>query len=377
MNAGLLQEHESRHGGPSVPASLLGPRIGSMCTGYGGLDLAVMEAYGVGLAWCADNDPHVSKILEARFNGVPNLGDLAAVDWNDVPRVDIVTAGFPCQDISYAGRAAGMTKETRSGLWFTIAEALRVLRPGLVILENVPALRSRGLDRVLGGLAALGYDTAWTCVRASDIGAPHRRERIFIEAKDPANAGLPSAPAHACGVQSQRWGDGGVMARTKDEAEASARDATRHSDQAIVGRASDRCGNRWTASRPCVPDPATSDAEGERRYQGIREADGLQGIPDPAGHGHTSWGIYAAAIHRWEAVLGRPAPPATEHGVRGQLRLSARFVEWMMGLPDGWVTGIELPRTAYMRALGNGVVPQQAVHALMLLNELPETAVDQ
>ena len=88
-------------------------RIGSLCTGYGGLDLAVMEMLGAELAWCADNDPHVSAILAGRFP-VPNLGDITTAGWASVPAVDVVTAGFPCQDISYAGRGAGIAHCVRN-----------------------------------------------------------------------------------------------------------------------------------------------------------------------------------------------------------------------------------------------------------------------
>jgi DNA (cytosine-5)-methyltransferase 1 len=83
-------------------------KIGSLCTGYGGLDIAVQAALGGKHAWCADNDRHVSKILAARLPGVPNLGDLKGLDWTRLPPVDVLCAGFPCQDISYAGRGAGI-----------------------------------------------------------------------------------------------------------------------------------------------------------------------------------------------------------------------------------------------------------------------------
>jgi DNA (cytosine-5)-methyltransferase 1 len=115
------------------------PRIGSLCTGYGGLDVAVMDVLGGELAWCADNDRHVSAILAARF-AVPNLGDSARVDWARVPAVDVITAGFPCQDISFAGRGAGVTEGTRSSAWNHVMEAVRHIRPGLVVVENVAAL---------------------------------------------------------------------------------------------------------------------------------------------------------------------------------------------------------------------------------------------
>ncbi|MCG5215465.1 DNA cytosine methyltransferase [Streptosporangium sp. KLBMP 9127] len=337
-----------------------------------------MESYGARLAWCADNDSHVAKILETRFPVAPNFGDLTAVDWAAVPRVDIVTAGFPCQDISYAGRGAGMTKETRSGLWFAIAKALRVLRPGLVILENVAALRSRGLDRVLGDLAALGYDTAWTCVRASDVGAPHRRERLFLLAthpdssrplrrggrcgtesrrpcSEPSRRGVRVSSADSGRLQPERWGNGGVLAQPPKPSATSPSTPVGHRDQAHPfsgigsGEGSKADGLRW---RHWTTDTYRRAAE-----------------LGPAGR-QPDWGPYGAAVRRWEAASDRPAPDPTELGTRGQPRLSARFVEWMMGLSDGWVTNIDLPRTAHMHALGNGVVPQQATHALALLDAI-------
>lgn len=86
-------------------------RIGSLCTGYGGLDMAVMEVFGGKLRWCADNDRHVSMILAVRYPGVLNLGDITTLDWPEVERVDIIAAGFPCQDISYNGRVPALRKE--------------------------------------------------------------------------------------------------------------------------------------------------------------------------------------------------------------------------------------------------------------------------
>lgn len=157
-----------------------GPRIGSLCTGYGGLDLAVLHVLGGRLVWCAETDPHAAAILAAHHPHVPNLGDITALDWHTVPAVEVVTAGFPCQDISNAGRKAGIQEGTRSGIWSFVVEAVRVLRPDLLFVENVAALRVRGLDRLHRDLAALRYDTQWTCLRAADIGAPHRRDRLFL-----------------------------------------------------------------------------------------------------------------------------------------------------------------------------------------------------
>jgi DNA (cytosine-5)-methyltransferase 1 len=167
------------------------PSIGSLCTGYGGLDLAVLAVLGGHVAWVADNDSACARLLAARWPSVPNLGDITCIDWHQVPRVDVLTAGFPCQDISHAGHRKGITGP-RSGIWQTVAQAIGVLRPDLVFVENVAALRNRGLDRVLTDLAALRYDTTWLCLRASDVGAAHRRDRLFLLATpEPAHPMRP------------------------------------------------------------------------------------------------------------------------------------------------------------------------------------------
>ena len=111
---------------------------------------------------------------------------------------------LPCQDISFSGRGAGIEKGARSGIWKNIVTGIRVLRPELIIVENVAALRSRKLPRVLGDLATLGYDASWTSLRASDIGTAHRRERMFVLAYRPEAADL-LAVAHARGQRWQRW----------------------------------------------------------------------------------------------------------------------------------------------------------------------------
>jgi DNA (cytosine-5)-methyltransferase 1 len=177
---------------------------GSLATGYGGLDAAVAAALGAEVVWVADNDPDVRKLLEARFPGIPNLGDITAVAWETVPQVDVLTAGFPCQDVSAAGLREGMMPGNRSGLWFFIERAIAVLRPSIVILENVRGLLSarahspvepcpvcmgdragsglRALGAVLGDLAGLGFDAEWDVVSAADAGSCHKRERVFIYA---------------------------------------------------------------------------------------------------------------------------------------------------------------------------------------------------
>lgn len=181
------------------------PLIGSLCSGYGGLDLAVEEVTGGKTVWVSDVDPGACTVLEHRFPDAPNIGDMTAVDWHEVLPVDVICGGTPCQDLSAAGRRAGMTEGTRSNLWVAMREAIAIIRPRLVVWENVKGALSapassasdmepgegsvgvggdgpvlRALGRVLGDLSSLGYDAEWTTVPASAVGAPHRRERVFL-----------------------------------------------------------------------------------------------------------------------------------------------------------------------------------------------------
>lgn len=166
--------------------------VGSLCSGYGGLEMGLSMVVPTRLAWVSEVEPAPCAVLAARYPGVPNLGDMTAVDWSAVEPVDVVTAGFPCQDLSYAGKGAGLEGE-RSGLWFDVLACVRRLRPRWVVVENVGALVNRGLDVVTHGLAESGYVGAWACVRASDLGACHRRERVFLVAADAEHLGLNGA----------------------------------------------------------------------------------------------------------------------------------------------------------------------------------------
>ena len=113
--------------------------VGSLFSGVGGLDLAVEEFFGARTVWHCEYDKEPSKVLAARWPGVPNLGDITAVDWATVEPVDIMCGGFPCQDLSLSGRRAGMRPGTRSGLWSDFVKAITALRPSVVIIENTVA----------------------------------------------------------------------------------------------------------------------------------------------------------------------------------------------------------------------------------------------
>lgn len=148
-------------------------------SGIGGFALAARWANWRTIGFC-ELDPYCQKVLTKNFPGVPIHDDIKTYTGSE-GSADIITGGFPCQDISVAGTGVGIEGE-RSGLWSELARIIGEVRPRYAVLENVAALLSRGLDRVTGDLAEIGYDCEWHCIPASAVGAPHRRDRIWIVA---------------------------------------------------------------------------------------------------------------------------------------------------------------------------------------------------
>jgi len=150
--------------------------FGSLFSGIGGFDLG-LERVGMKCKWQVEIDEYATKILEKHWPKVRRYKDIKEV--KELEYVDVICGGFPCQDISNAGKRAGITGE-RSSLWKEYLRVIRMVRPKYVIVENVAALINRGLDTVLADLASCGMDAEWDCIPASSIGAPHRRDRVFI-----------------------------------------------------------------------------------------------------------------------------------------------------------------------------------------------------
>jgi len=365
--------------------------IGSLCSGYGGLETAVQAVLGGELTWVADPDPGAAAILKHHHPDVPNLGDITKTKWEDVARVDLLCGGYPCQPFSSAGLQKGVEDERH--IWPYIATALRVLRPRYALFENVANHLRIGFDVVLADLAALGFDVEWCTVRASDIGAPHSRRRLIFLA----------TAADACSLESQRWGGAGLLGSTasaepregdqRERAGDAALDSSTSTSDApsdrrnegrpeparLIRRPDAALGSHATAANaPSVsgPDEQGSSNRSISIVTESRAGDGTGSGNPPAGteqpgrsSGIVAWGVYESAIRRWERVLGRPAPRPTEPGRNGE-RLSPAFTEWLMGLPAGHVTAVPaLSRNQQLKALGNGVVPQQAIAALQILLE--------
>jgi len=153
--------------------------FGSLFSGIGGLDLG-MERAGMECRWQSEIDPYASRVLAKHWPTTPNLGDIRAIDWRTVDPVDIIAGGYPCQPFSYAGQRNGEQDERH--LWPLFADAISVVRPAYALLENVAGHLTLGFGPVLADLAAIGYDARWDCIPAAAVGAPHRRDRVFIVA---------------------------------------------------------------------------------------------------------------------------------------------------------------------------------------------------
>jgi DNA (cytosine-5)-methyltransferase 1 len=189
---------------------------GSLFSGIGGIDLG-FEWAGIDTLWQVEIDPYCRNLLEMRFPNAARYEDVNKVGSHNLQPVDIISGGFPCQDISYAGKGAGIDG-SRSGLWSQLHRVIGELRPRFALIENVPALLKRGLDRVLSDLADIGYDAEWQIVGADDVGAPHKRKRIWIVAytqhsADRTNGGQEGEKKSVQGINREE-GRSGLSGRT-------------------------------------------------------------------------------------------------------------------------------------------------------------------
>lgn len=150
-------------------------------SGIGGFSLGLERTGGFETVGFCDSDKKTHLVLKKHWAAVPIYDDVSTLKGSDLGTIDIITGGFPCQDLSVAGKGAGLAG-ARSGLWFEFHRLIKETQPKWVIAENVAVLRSRGLDQVLRSLDEIGYDAEWHCIPASAVGAPHRRDRIWIVA---------------------------------------------------------------------------------------------------------------------------------------------------------------------------------------------------
>jgi DNA (cytosine-5)-methyltransferase 1 len=317
----------------------------SLCSGIAGLDLGVKLALPGARTICyVEQDDYCRRVLLARMSeGVldpaPLWGDLSTFDgrtWRG--SVDLVIGGWPCQDISNAGRREGIREGNRSGLWFEFVRVLREVRPRLFFGENVAALLGRGMEQVLGDLSALGLDAEWLTLGADDVGAPHRRKRVFLLAyarhdEPPAPGGDPATDA---GPETRDAAQDGASPRGRSALAHGG--GERREGDGEAGAAAEAVGRGSGA--------VVGDAPGEGRQEGETEGRlqrGLHPPPDlplfpPGPADRDGWRAYLEAFPGSEPAL-----------CRGADGLSARVDR--------------------LRALGNACVPLQVAAALTLLLE--------
>lgn len=296
-------------------------KIGSLFTGIGGLELGVSNTVASivpcdnNIEWIAETNGNALKILDhsTMFHGVPNLGDVAKIDWSAVPDVCCITGGTPCQDFSHLGSRKGLEGE-KSSLLYAFIEAVKAKKPDYVLWENVTGALTKGAyDVLLDALNEADYSTSSVILPASHLGMPHKRSRLFVFAERTERGAVP------------------------------------FNAQLVEVRPDTRL--RY------LPTPNRSRMDGRKS----------PGYPRrPSFYDLKYWSedevraSYGAAIERWEETIGREAPPLA----KPKGTLNVEFIEWMMGFPKGWVTDADdVSRTAQLAALGNACTPQQASEA--------------
>ena len=347
-------------------------RLLDLFSGVGAFSLGLERSGGFKTAAFCEIDPFCRAVLDRHWPEVPKYDDVRSLTAERLAAdgivVDAICGGFPCQDISAAGKGAGIAGE-RSGLWTEFARIIGELRPGYVIVENVSALLGRGLDVVLGDLAALGFDAEWHCVPASAIGAPHRRDRIWIVAypmlDGPQGSEPPGAPD--------------MRRRPVDESSAHVaypnggrRLGEREPQHAELGRSPghqpDRCGAQGRRAREDLADtederPARRHDEPGRRAPGEPERRG-EGIPFARG---ARLPLGPGTLAEWAHATATGAGWwATEPDVGRVVDGFAARMDCIGGVPLEGVPQAEslaAARTLRRRrlmALGNSLVPATA-----------------
>lgn len=280
-------------------------------------------------------------MLEKHWPEVPRFDDIRAL--TGLPHVDVLCGGFPCQDVSNAGKRAGIKEGNRSGLWLEYARLISEIKPKAIIIENVSALRGRGLARVLADLAARGYDAEWDCIPAAAVGAPHRRDRIFIIANT-NSLKLRQQPGR------QQWQGGADTVLSPGDG-ATGLVANTHSGGFALQRG---CGV-LDSKRTTLGD----DADGCGRAPEVADAGRAPRGPET---GHAVTGAGGEAVQSGQEEPRRCGP-------LGGWPQTTRSDWWEFEPPVGRVANGVPRRVDRLKALGNAVVPQVAEHIGRLVIE--------
>lgn len=325
--------------------------VGSLFSGCGGMDLGFENA-GFNIKYQCDIDKWCRKILHKNWQHTIIVGDIHDMYERTVleNEVDILIGGFPCQPVSLAGRKNGV--DDPRWLWPALDRAIRYIQPSYVVVENVPGLFTRGMGDVLGSLALCGYDAEWFSLRSSDIGAPHRRRRVFIIATNTDRLRYRQERRETLREQRE-------IGRTENDnifvcVGKSGIQTTEASNHNFARR--DNSGKEKQIQFSESPYQTVTDIDSEYEQRSWREQRGW----DESTDGY--FGSYEPAVRRWERIFGPCPNPIDEKG-----RLSCEFSEWMMGFPQGWTEGVS--RTQRLKMLGNSVQVQCAEVVAQIVKE--------
>jgi DNA (cytosine-5)-methyltransferase 1 len=329
------------------------PTFLSLFAGIGGLDLG-LERAGWRCVGQVEIDPFCRRVLAKHWPDVPRWGDIREVSPDDLPRADLICGGFPCQPVSTAGRRRGQADER--WLWPEFARAIRHLRPGWVLVENVPGLLARGMGDVLGDLAGVGYDAEWRCLSAADVGAPHLRERVWIVAYPELRGrdGLHERrqPRHLATDAGGSGANGPGRPAAEGDSRGVPREGTQGSNVPDPERQQlrDEPGRRNGQDRP---GQAVAGDDGPARFVAHTEGDGRP-RSWPAGAGQPAGG--------WPEPVGGREALANSNGRSPFWAPVARPERhpWRAEPVVGRVAHGVPARVDRLRALGNAVVPQVA-----------------
>lgn len=300
-------------------------RYGSLFSGIGGFDLG-LERTGMECAWQVEIDANCLKILERHWPNVRRYTDVQEVGKVNLETVDLICGGFPCQDLSIAGRRAGIAGE-RSGLWFEFARVIDELAPGWIVIENVPGLLSSngGQDfaTIIRWLVGRGYGVAWRVLDAQYFGVPQRRRRVFVVGS--LGSGRSSE------VLFEREGGAGDTAPGRKAGEEIAFAITRGPES----------GYRYSPEDNLIADTLTATYARNRGAQ--------------AGYASKVSNLIVGTLH--SGTPGRDASDANENKIicsrMGVRRLTPIECERLQGFPNGWTE--EQSDSARYRQLGNAV----------------------
>lgn len=301
--------------------------IGSLFSGIGGFELGLERTGEFKTLWQCEKDEFCLKVLEKHWPDVKRFTDIHEMK-EGIPYVDVICGGFPCQDISCAGKGAGIHAE-RSGLWWEMLRIVRLVRPRYVLVENVAALLNRGLDEVLGSLAESGYDAEWNIVSAAGVGAPHLRKRVFIV-------------AHASESRRQQISRSAYGNEATDEGRPTEEDYE------------SECDGQSSRARPLAHSdcqPSEPPIRNVGREQALVETE--QSQPEPSCAGDTSGEIAdskSIRCDRWQML---------SEATRKRWGICAEGDNPWSTEPDVGRVANGIPsRVDRLRALGNAIVPQ-------------------